>query len=302
MAVITSGAHPKDLWPGVRKWFGRKYDEHAMECKELFEWTTSSRSYEEDVLLTGFGLIPKKPENGSISFDAEAQGWTKRHTMVAYAMGYIVSHEALSDGLYEQVSKRRSGALAFSARQTKENVAANVYNRVTTAGYTGGDGVVLGSTAHTGLGGNWSNILATAADLSETSLEDLLIQIMKATNDRGLKISLMPKCLLVHPNDWFEAHRILKSVLQNDSANNATNALRATNALPEGIKVNHYFTDTDAWFVRTNCPNGMVAFQREEGSFDQENDFDTKNAKAAFYERYAVGWTDPRGLYSSAGA
>lgn len=302
MAVITSGAHPKDLWPGIRKWFGRKYDEHPMECKELFEWMTSSRSYEEDVQLTGFGLIPVKSEASGISYDAEAQGWTKRHTMVAYAMGYIVSHEALSDGLYEKVSKRRSGALAFSARQTKENVAANVYNRAFNSSYTGGDGKELLATDHGSLAGDWANELTTAADLSEASLEDLLILVMKTTNDRGLKISLMPQSLFVHPNNWFEANRILKSTLQNDTANNATNALRATNALPGGIKVNHYFTDTDAFFVRTNCPSGMVAFQREEGSFDQENDFDTKNAKAAFYERYAVGWTDPRGLAGSPGA
>lgn len=300
--VITTGNHPKALWPGIKAWFGRIYDEHAVEYTDLFDMDTSDRAYEEDVEVTGFGLAPVKPEGGSVSYDSEVQGYVARYTHVAYAMGYICTYEELRDNLYEVVSKRRAQALAFSARQTKENVAANVYNRAFTAAYSGGDGKELLATDHPSLAGDWSNELSPAADLSEAALEDLIIQIMGATNSRGLKISLMPQSLHVPRQLWFEANRILKSTLQNDTANNAVNVLKATNALPKGIKVNHYFSDTDAWFVRTNAPRGMIMYQREEYSFDTDNDFSTKNALAAFYERYVPRWTDPRGLYGSAGA
>jgi hypothetical protein len=300
--VITTGNHPKALWPGIKAWFGRVYDEHTTEYTDLFEMDTSDRAYEEDVEVTGFGLAPVKPEGGSISYDSETQGYTARYTHVAYGMGYICTYEELRDNLYEVVSKRRAQALAFSARQTKENVAANVYNRAFTAAYSGGDGKELLATDHPSLAGDWSNELSPAADLSEAALEDLIIQIMGATNSRGLKISLMPQSLHVPRQLWFEANRILKSTLQNDTANNAVNVLKSTNALPKGIKVNHYFSDTDAWFIRTNAPRGMIMYQREEYSFGTDNDFDTKNAKAAFYERYVPRWTDPRGAYGSAGA
>ena len=300
--LITTGSHPAALWPGVKAWWGRQYNEHTVESTDLFTMDTSRMHHEEDVQVTGFALAPIKPEGQGLSYDSESQGFTKRYTHVTYALGYIVSKEELTDNLYPVVSKRRAQANAFSMRQTKENVAANVYNRYATSGYNGGDGVVLLSAAHTSKAGSWSNILVPAADLSEVSLEDICIQIMGATNDRGLKISLMPRSLHVHRNDWFNANRILKSVLQNDTADNAVNALKVTNAIPEGIKVNHYFTDTDAFFVRTNAPRGMIGFQRWPVEFEQDNDFDTKNAKAACTERYSFGWTDPRGLYGSAGA
>lgn len=302
MAVITTGNHPKALWPGIRAWWGRQYDEHKVEYTDLFDVETSEQAYEEDVQVTGFGLAPVKPEGQSISYDSETQGYVSRYTHVAYALGYICTFEELRDNLYEVVSKRRARANAFSMRQTKENVAANVYNRAFDSNYTGGDATELIATTHTTSSGNQSNHLTTAADLSEASLEDLLIQVMGATNDRGLKISLMPRSLIVPRQLWFEANRILKSTLQNDSANNAVNVLRATNALPEGIKVNHYFTDTDAFFVRTNVPQGMLCFDRDRIPLEQDNDFDTKNAKAASYERYSFGWTDWRGVYGSPGA
>ena len=302
MAVITSGNHPKALWPGINAWWGRKYDEHKTEFTDLFDMEDSSQSYEEDVQVKGFGLAPVKPEGAGISFDAEVQGFTKRYTNVAYALGYIVTYEELQDGLYETVSKRRSEALAFSMRQTKENVGANVYNRAFNSSFAGGDAKELLATDHPSSAGDWSNELATAADLSEASLEDLIIQVAGATNDKGLKVSLMPRCIVVPRQLWFEANRILKSTLQNDSANNAINVLKATNVLPEGIKLNHYLTDADAWFIRTNAPNGMKCFNREAVSFTQDNDFGTKNALAACYERYVFGWTDPRSLYGSPGA
>jgi phage major head subunit gpT-like protein len=302
MSVITTGNHPKELWPGVAAWFGRQYDEYESQYTKLFDTETSEKNYEEDVQVTGFGLASIKTEGASITYDTETQGFTKRYTHVVYGSGYIVTREELEDSQYEVVSKRRAQAMAFSARQTKENVTANVYNRGFNTAYTGGDGKRLLTTDHPSIAGDWSNVLATAADLSESSLEDMIIQIMGATNDRGLRISLQPKSLIVHRNDWFNANRILKSTLQNDTSNNSINALKATNALPGGIVVNQYLTDSDAWFIRTNAPRGMIYWQRRAYEFKQDNDFDTENAKAKFTERYAVGWTDPRGLYGSAGA
>jgi hypothetical protein len=302
MTVITTGAHPKALWPGVKAWFGRTYDEHKEEFPDLFEQDTSEKAYEEDVEVTGFGLAPVKAQGASIAYDTESQGTLNRATHVAYALGYIVTYEELRDNLYETVSKRRAQALAFSMRQTKENVAANVYNRAFNTSYTFGDGKALIVSDHTSIAGSQSNVLTTAADLSEASLEDMLIQIMGATNARGLKISLMPRSLIVPRQLWFTANRILKSTLQNDTAQNAVNVLRATNALPEGIKMNHYLTDQDAWFIRTNAPRGMLMYQRDAMTFDQDNDFDTKNAKAQSYERYSFGIGDWRGLFGTPGA
>jgi len=302
MAVITTGNHPKALWPGVKAWWGRQYNEHPLECKELFDWDTSTQSYEEDVEVTGFGLAPVKSEGQAITFDSETQGVLNRAIHVAYALGYNVTYEELQDNLYETVSKRRATANAFSMRQTKETVAAQVYNRAFNSSFTFGDGQQIIDTDHPTVDGTQSNRITTNADLSETALEDLTIQIMLAKNSRGLKISLMPQKLFVHPNDFYNANRILKSVLQNDSGENAVNVLRATNAIPGGIAVNHYFTDTDAWFIRTNAPRGMIAYQRHEIDFDQDNDFDTKNARSAAYERYSFSIGDFRGLWGSAGA
>jgi hypothetical protein len=192
--------------------------------------------------------------------------------------------------------------LAFSFRQTKENVAANVYNRAFNTSYTGGDGKALLVTDHPSLAGNWSNTLSTAADLSEASLEDLCVQIMNATNSRGLKIGLMPRSLIIPTAYAFEAQRILKSTQQSGTANNDINALRSMGVFPDGVKVNHYLTDTDAFFIRTNAPQGMKLFQRVSAEFAQDGDFDTGNLKYKGYERYSVGWTDPRALFGSSGA
>lgn len=301
MATITTGAHPKALWPGIKEWWGRQYAEHQIEYTDLFDTETSDKAYEEDVEITGFGLAPVKNQGTAINYDTESQGTVTRYTHVAYALGYIVTYEELRDDLYEIVSKRRAKMLAFSMRQTKENVAANVFNRAFNATYTFGDGQVLIGTAHPSQTGLQSNLLTTAADLSETSLEDLTIQIMQATNNRGLKISLMPQSLHVSTQNWYEANRILKSVLQNDTANNAINVLKATNVFPKGIKLNHYFTSATAWFIRTNAPAGMKYYERDAVMFDQDNDFDTKNAKAASYERYSFGNSDWRGVYGTAG-
>lgn len=301
--VIMTSNHPKALWPGVKAWWGKAYDDHQTEYTDIFDTFTSDKAYEDDVQIVGFGLAPVKAQGAAVSYDSEVQGPTTRYTHVAYALGYIVTHEELKDDLYTEVSNTRAASLARGFRQTKERIAANVYNNAQTSGYTGGDGVVLLSTAHVlTSGGTASNTLSAQADLSEASLEDLMIQIMQATDDRGLLINLMPKSLHIAPANWFNANRILESVYQTDTANNNINVIKATNALPMGCKVNHYFTDADAWFVRTNVPNGMKYYEREAIMFDQDNDFDTMNAKAKGYERYSFGWSDWRGVYGSVGA
>ena len=296
--IITTASHPKALWPGIKAWWGQVYDEHPEEYSKLFDSDTSRQNYEEDVQLTGFGLAPVKPEGSGVAYDSEIQGFTTRYTHVAYALGYIVTKEELDDNLYEQVSRRRAAALAMSFRQTKENIGANIYNRAFNSTYKGGDGVELCSTAHPNTsGGTFANTPTVAADLSEASLEDALTALMGFQNDRGLLINVMPRSLIVARQNWWNANRILKSAYTPSTANNAVNVLVATNALPEGIVMNHYLTSPNAWFVRTNIQNGMKYYSRVGIQFDQDNDFDTMNAKAKGYERYSFGWTDPRAIY-----
>ncbi len=299
--VISTGSHPRALWPGIHAWWGRMYSEHKEEFPDLFDEESSDQAYEEDVEITGFGLAPQKIQGETLYYDSENQGAVTRYTHVAYALGYIVTYEELRDNLYASVSKTRAKALAFSMRQTKENVGANVYNRAFNATYTYGDTATLISTAHPTFAGNQSNQLTTAADLSELAIEDLVIQIMQVQNNRGLRISALPRSLHIPVQLTFEAQRILKSVLQSNSAENNVNVLRAMGVFPDGVKPNHYFTSATAWFIRTNVPNGMRYFNRESASFDQDNDFDTKNAKAACYERYSFGMTDFRGIFGTAG-
>lgn len=300
--VINTGSIAKLLWPGLNAVWGKEYTEHPAEWRDLFDVETSEKMYEEEVLVPGFGLAPVKTQGASVQYDSTSQGYTSRYTHVAYGLGFIVTREAIDDNQYERSAIGSTKDLAFSFRQTKENVGANVYNRAFNSSYTGGDGKELLATDHPIQGGTFSNELATPADLSEASLEDISIQIMNAVNDRGMKISLMPKSLIVPTALTFEATRILKSQLQNDTANNAINALRSMGMFPEGVKVNHYFTDADAWFVRTNAPRGLKLFERTSAEFAQDNDFDTSNLKYKGYERYSVGWTDPRGAFGSAGS
>jgi hypothetical protein len=302
MAIITTGNHPKALWPGVKAWFGVGYGEHSEEYRDLFDVQTSDKHYEEDVQMKGFGLMPVKNEGSATTYTGQTQGYVSRYTHVAYSMGFIVTYEELKDNLYEKVAGSRAKALGFSKRQTKENVAANVYNRAFNSSYTGGDGEELCATDHPSAAGSQQNELTSAADISEVALEDLLILVMGATDDAGLKIALMGQSLIVPRQLWFEANRILKSTLQNDSANNAINVLKSTGALPGGIKINHYLTDADAFFIRTNAPDAMKMYQRDGFDLKKDNDFDTDNAKAKTYDRYSVGWSDWRGVYASPGA
>ena len=299
--VMTTGAHPKDLWPGVKAHFGATYNEHPQEWSMIFDQESSDKSFEERVQYVGLGLAPTKNQGASISFDNAKQGYISRISNITYAIGGIVTREAIEDGQYESVAQRIARYIAFSIRQTCENVGANILNRATTSGYTGGDGVVLASASHPEHNGNQSNII-TAADLSETSLEDMLIAIMNATDSRGLNISLIGQKLIIPTALAFEATRILNSIQQSGTANNDINALRDMGMLPGGVAVNHYLTDSDAWHVKTNAPEGLIAQNRRAVEFDKDNDFNTENALMKGSIRMGFGWADWRGVWHSAGA
>lgn len=301
MSVITTGNHPKALWPGVRAWFGRSYDEFPAQYTDLVDIETSDKNYEEEVESTGFGIATVKPQGAPINYDSDRQGYTKRYTHVVYGIGYIVTQEELDDNLYEQVSKQRAPDLAFSLRQTKELVVANMWNRAFNSSYQGGDAKEWVATDHPTIYGNQSNELENPADLSEASIEDMITQIRQARNARGLRIQIQPVSLHIPVNLEWEAHRIMKSVLQSNTAENNVNVLRSTNALPGGIKSNQYFTSTSAWFIRTNVKRGPRLFQRKAVQFKRDSDFDSENAKAKATERYSVGWSEWRSLYGTPG-
>lgn len=300
--VITTGTHPKSLWPGVKAFFGKTYREKPTVCSMVFDTMTSDKAYEEVVEETGFGLAPQKAEGASVSYDTDAQGYTTRFTNVTYGIGAIITREAIEDNQYESVATRKAAKLARSMRQTKENVHANVINRAFTAAYAGGDGKELLATDHPSLSGIQSNELAVPADLSEASMEDLLIQIRQATDSRGLRIQLEGQKLIVPANLAFEATRIMSSVNQAGTANNDINAMKALGLLPGGVVIWDYLSDTDAFFIKTDAPEGLMMFQRRALALSQDNDFDTENARMKATERYVAGWGDWRGLYGSAGA
>ena len=234
--------------------------------------------------------------------DGEKQGWITTYQHVVYALGFIITREVMDDDLYDVVAPRRAKGLARSIRQTKEIVGANVYNRATTAGFVGGDGVTLLNAAHpTIAGGTFSNMPAVALDLSEAALEQAAIDIAGFTDDRGLIIAARPKSLIIPRQLIFEAKRILGTELRVGTDNNDLNALKTLGTIPE-IVTNHYLTDTDAWFVRTDVQHGMKFFNRDSDEFDMDNDWDTENARFKARSRFSFGWTDPRGLYGSVGA
>ena len=298
MAIITSGSFSKALWPGVNAWYGKAYDEFPVEWTSLFDTFSSRKGYEEDVGISSFGVFQIKPEGQGVAYDTETQGFITRYTHINYALGFIVTKEAFDDDQYDVVAERRARGLAFASRQTKEIVAANVYNRAFTSGYTGGDGVVLGSTLHPNVaGGTWQNTLTTQANFSEAVLEQSVIDIAKWTNDRGLRIQVMPRSIIIPPDLMFEAERVMKSQYRVGTANNDINALISMGKFPEGIKVNHYFSSSKAFFIRTNAPDGMKHFERTPDSFTEDNDWDTENAKFKSMWRGSFGWTDSRGLF-----
>lgn len=301
MAVITSGNHPKALWPGVKAWYGIGYNEIPTQWSKVFAKETSDKSYEEMVEATSFGLAPVKSEGAAISYDSHTQQSTTRFTNVTYGLGFIVTREEIEDNKYEKLGKARAKALGYSMRQTKEVVAANVFNRAFNSSYTGGDGKELCATDHPTVNGTQSNELNPAADLSEAAIESLLIQIRNAKNSRGLRINLTGRQLLVPPDLEFEATRIVNSVLRSGTANNDVNAMKSMGMLPDGVMCWVYLDQTDDWFIKTDCPDGVVLFQRRAMEFGKDNDFDTENAKAKATERYSVGWADWRAVYGSVG-
>lgn len=303
MAVIGKGSLPRALWPGINKWAGADYNELKHQYKEIFQIDQSSKSYEIDATLSQTGLLRVKPEGSNISYDDFAQGFTQTYTHITYASGFIITREEIEDNQYMELAQKRAKFLGRSAKETKENVAANILNRAFNSSYTGADGVELCSTAHVlEKGGTYRNELATAADLSESSLEQMCIDIMDFRDGANKLINAKPRKLVIPRALCFEAERILKSTLQNDTANNAINALKSKGILPEGYVVNHYLTDSDAFFVLTDVPDGLKLFQRRALETANDSDFDSENMKFKVTERYSVGWTDPRGIMGSPGA
>ncbi len=302
MSVINSSSFAKALWPGVNAWYGKAYNEYQVEYTKLFDKFTSSRQFEEDVGVSSFGLAVVKPEGAPISYDSERQAFITRYNHVVYALGFVITREIVDDDQYDVVGQRKAQGLAFSMRQTKEVVAANVYNRAFNSSYLGGDGKELCATDHPNFaGGTWANELSTAADLSEAALEQAHIDIGGFTNDRGLLIAVRPKALIIPRQLMFEAKRILAPDGRPGTDTNDVNAMKAMGLVPE-IVVNHYLTNSDDWFLRTDVPHGMKYWERNADSFDMDNDFDTENAKFKARARYSFGWTDPRGIFGSPGA
>ncbi len=302
---ITRGDLAKLLWPGLNAIFGQEYAEHEIIYTRLFKQNKSKKAYEEDVGLTGTGLVPVKDEGAPVLLDSMSQGFIQRYTHVTYASGFKVTMEAYADNLYtlSQQMLRSPRSLAYSMRQTKETVAANVFNRGYTGAYTGADGQVLYSASHPnqgGAGGTYQNTLTTASDLSEAALEQACIDVGSWTNDRGLKINAQFKSLAVPVALKFEAHRITKSILRVGTADNDPNALRGMGIIP-GVIVSPYFTDADAWYLITDVPGGLKYFNRMSDTFDTDNEFLTKDAVFTGMFRCSFGWTDPRGSYSSPG-
>lgn len=302
MSVMTTSSFAKALWPGVNAWYGRAYEQYPEEFPKLFETQKSSKAFEQDVGVSSFGLAVQKAEGAPISYDSERQGFTTTYTHAVYALGFIITREMMEDDQYDVIGKRKAEGLAFSMRQTKEINGANVYNRAFSGSYLGGDGVSLISASHPNIkGGTWSNQIGTASDLSEAALEQACIDIAGFTNDAGLLIAVRPETLVIPRQLIFEAKRILDTDGRVGTDNNDLNAIRTLGSIPK-IVTNHFLTDTDAWFIRTNVQNGMKHMERRADSFDMDNDWDTENAKFKATARYSFGWTDPRGLYASAGA
>jgi hypothetical protein len=302
MSVITRAAHPDLLWPGVMSIFGNKYDEYAPEWPLIFEKRTSSKAFEKIVEASGFGLAPVKSEGAAIQYDTDSQGLVTTLTPTVYGLGYMVTREELEDSQYMEVSRRRARALARSMRVTQEIVHANVLNRAFSGSYLGADGASLVSTTHTSPAGNWANKPAVDADLTEASLEDMLTLVAGAKDRRGLPIRLRGIKLVVGSGAEFNARRILHSDLRSGTANNDINAIKSMGLLTGGVVVNHYLTDPDAWFIITDAEEGLLSIWRREVAIEQDNDFDTENAKAKSTMRFSAGYGDPRIIFGSAGA
>ena len=300
--AISRSQLVKELEPGLNALFGLEYGRYDAEHAEIFETETSDRAFEEEVMLSGFGNARVKSEGGSIVYDNATETFTARYTHETIALGFAITEEAVEDNLYDRVSARYTKALARSMANTKQVKAANVLNNAFDANFAGGDGVELCSTAHPLVAGTLSNELATAADLNETSLEQALIDIAAFTDERGLLISTQGRKLIIPSELQFVAERLTQSQLRVATADNDINALRNMGMIPEGYVVNHYLTDPDAFFIKTDIPNGFKLFQRSPIRTSMEGDFDTGNVRYKARERYSFGFSDPRCVFGSPGA
>lgn len=296
----TTGDIAKFLWPGLNSVFNTEYNEYPLEFSQIFDESKSDKAYEEYAGYVGLGLSRVKSEGSGVYYDKWNQGFTRRVTNVSYALGYTITREALADNQYMKPAKMKTKALARSERQTKETVAANILNRAFNNSYTYADGVELCSTAKlTKTGLTYQNELTTAADLSEASIEQALIDISNLTDERGLKIAIRGMRLIIPTELQFTAARILESTLQNDSANNAINALKNVKL---DVAINHYLTDSDAWFIKTDVPDGLIYQNRENPIFENDTDFNSKNVLFTCYSRYQFDSADQRAIFGSPGA
>jgi hypothetical protein len=293
----------KELLPGLNALFGLEYARYGEEHKEIYETETSERSFEEETKLSGFSAAPVKNEGSAIAYDNAQEAWTARYNHETIALGFSLTEEAIEDNLYDSLSARYTKGLARAMAYTKQVKAAAVLNNGFSAQYTGGDGQSLFSTAHPLVsGGTNANTPTTQADLNETSLENAVIAIAGWTDERGLLIAAKPKKLVVPPALQFVSTRLLETELRVGTNNNDINAIKNNGSIPDGYTINHFLTDTNAWFLTTDVPNGMKHFVRTPLSNSMDGDFDTGNVRYKSRERYSFGWSDPLGMYGSSGS
>ena len=301
--AISRAQLVKELEPGLNALFGLEYDRYTNETAEIFTTETSDRAFEEEVMLSGFGSAATKAEGAAVTFDDAKEAFTARYTHQTIALAFAITEEAIEDNLYDRLGNRYARALARSMANTKQVKGAEILNNAFSTSQLGGDGVVLCSTAHPTVSGtNLSNTFTTQADLSETSLESALINIAAFIDERGLKISIQGTKLILPKELQFTAERILKSPLRVGTADNDINAIANMNMIPEGYRVNHYLNDTNAWFIKTDTPNGFKHFVRAALRTAMEGDFDTGNVRYKARERYSFGFSDPRCVYGSSGS
>ena len=292
----------KELLPGLNALFGLEYDKYENEHAEIYETENSDRSFEEEVKLSGFGAAPVKNEGSAIQYDSAQEAFTARYSHETVAMGFSITEEAMEDNLYDSLSARYTKALARAMAYTKQTKAASLLN-TGFATFQSGDGVTLFNASHPTVGGTLnSNRPSVAADLNETSLEQAVIDIAGYTDERGLLIAARPRKLVVPPSLMFVATRLLETELRTATADNDLNAIKSNGSIPEGYRVNHYLTDTDAWFLITDVPNGMKHFVRTPMQTSMDGDFDTGNVRYKARERYSFRVSDPLGIYGSPGA
>jgi len=301
--AISRAQLAKELEPGLNALFGLEYDRYEREHTEIFDEESSDRAFEEEVMLAGFGTAPVKSEGSAISFDDAQETYTARYTHETIALAFSITEEAIEDNLYDRLASRYTRALARSMSQTKQIKAASILNNAFSTGANViGDGVALCSASHPSLSGNQSNVLSTASDLNETSLEQMLIDVAGATDERGLKVAIRGMKLIIPKELRFTAERLLNSTLRSGTSDNDLNASKSMGMLPEGAVVNHFLTDTDGFFIKTDAPNGFKLFQRTPIRTAMEGDFDTGNMRFKARERYSFGVSDWRSVFGTAGA